>query len=690
MQKAIYLAVLSTALALASVSATRTRAADAQVPAAAEAPILSAADVAAGRTAFKLAKRNKFEDALKAVRPARNPLLGKIIRWLEITEPGSRGDFAVVAAFLTENPDWPGQVALQQRAESSLPADMPRAAVLAWFKQRPPITVAGAIRYADALIAAGERGTAIELLRATWINRTFSKADEAFFRARFGDALRREDDLARLDRLLWDREFRAAERQARRLGGGYPALAQARRALDGTSGGVDGAVRRVPKSLADDLGLTFERARWRQRKGRYEGVIDLLDPPIANVPRPDLWWPLRQWAARQALAKGDISVAYRIAKENGLTTGIAFAEAEWLAGWIALRFLEQPEQAYAHFTRLHDGVTTPISRARAAFWAAEAAVAMDARDPSGQWLTKAGRWYAAAAQFKTTFYGQMANRQLGLTPAFSFASAAAPEDQARAAFAALELVRVIRVLGELGEGDLQERFFGRLSKISLSDTDYALTAELAQQQRRPDLAVRTAKAAVADGFLLLDHLYPFPALPEGTSPEQALVLAVVRQESAFYTNALSGAGAHGLMQILPATARSVARSMNLRFNRKKLRADPEYNMRLGRAYLSDLTDRYGGSYILALAAYNAGPSRANSWIRTFGDPRAPDVDPIDWIESIPFEETRNYIQRILEGLIIYRQQLGIDGAAADPFANPPAPAAAAAQPEDHTYLSCCL
>jgi len=442
--------------------------------------------------------------------------------------------------------------------------------------------------------------------------------------------------------------------------------------------------------MADDPGLTYERARWRKRKGRYEGVIELLDPPNPDLPRPETWWPLRQWAARQALVEGDISVAYRIAKEHGLTTGIAFAEAEWLAGWIALRFLDQADQAYDHFTELHASVKTPISRARTAFWAAEAAVAMEAREPDGQWMTKAEEWYTTAAQFKTTFYGQLANRQLGQAPTVIFADIPVPDTDARAAFAARDLVQSIRVLGELGEEKLQKRFFSRLSALSLSESDYTLAAELAHRQGRPDLAVQAAKAAVADGILLLEHLYPFPALPEGTAPEQALVLAVVRQESAFFTGALSGAGARGLMQILPRTAKSMARRMKVRFNRKKLRADPEYNMLLGRAYLSDLTDRYDDSYILALAAYNAGPSRANSWMRTFGDPRDPDVNPIDWIESIPFYETRNYVQRILEGLVIYRQQLGIDGPAVDPFANLPAPTTAWVPPDDTTYLSCCL
>jgi soluble lytic murein transglycosylase len=658
----------------------------------AEVPILSAADLKAGRAAMAAAKGGKYTHALDLASKAQNPLLAKIVRWLELTEPGRRGNFAAASAFIAENLDWPGQIALQQRAEASLPSELPHEAVLEWFKARPPITVAGTFRYAAALIATGHTDAATALLRDTWVQQDFPKGDEVLFRRRFGKVLSPEDDLARLDRLLWDRQASAARRQAKRLGDGYVALAEARLALAAMSGGVDSAVQRVPKELANDPGLIFERARWRQRKDRYQGVLELLDPPNPDAPRPDLWWNVRHWTVRQALVKGDISAAYRIAAKHGLSTGVAFAEGEWLAGWISLRFLDQPEQAYAHFTRLHDGVNTPISRARAAFWAGEAAVALAARDQAESWQTTAKTWYAAAARLNTTFYGQLASRQLGMAATVSLGRTQAPDDAARAAFTQRDLVQAIRVLGELGDSNVQEKFLNRLSTISLSESDYILTAELAQQQRRPDLAVKAAKAAAADGILLVDHLYPFPTLPQGESPEPALVMAVVRQESAFYTDAVSGAGAHGLMQILPKTAKGLARDMNMRFSKSKLLTDPEYNMRLGRAYLSELTRRYGGSYILALAAYNAGPSRANSWIRAFGDPRDPDVDAIDWIESIPFDETRNYVQRILEGLVVYRQQLGADGTSAlvDPFANRPTPAASWAARDDDFDPNCCL
>ncbi|MFQ5773323.1 MAG: transglycosylase SLT domain-containing protein [Kiloniellaceae bacterium] len=640
-------------------------------------------------SAFREVEAKRFQQARALAARAQDPLLAKVIVWLDLIEPARPGDFAEAARFLTRNPEWPGQAALQLRAARTIPDDWPDDQVIAWFRGHPPLTAGSAVRYAEALMRAGERERAANLLRTAWIDRDFSGREERAFRKRYGHLLRREDDIARLDRLLWDRASRPAMRQARRLGGGYPALAEARLLLARAGPGVDSAIRRVPAELRADPGLIYERARWRQRRGMYEGVIELLDPPDPAAPRPERWWPLRHWAARQALMNGDISRAYRIAGGHGMAAGLGFAEAEWLAGWIALRFLDQPKAAYEHFKRLHRGVSLPISLARSAFWAGEAASRMDARDPAGHWHATARQWYAAAAEHDTSFYGQLASRRLGRAPRVDLSVADAPDHDARAAFGDRELVRIVRMLGELGQTRLQERFLVRLQILAETAEDYTLVAGLAAEQRRPDLALRVAKAARSEGVLLPRHLFPGLPLPEGRTPEPALVLALIRQESGFYPAAVSRAGARGLMQILPRTAKQVARRIKVRYNRRNLLSDPEYNLLLGRTYLSDLLERYDGSYLLALAAYNAGPARASRWIDALGDPRDPDVDPVDWIESIPLDETRNYVQRILEGLVVYRQRLGVhaDGPVLVPRLSPLTSWTGAAPPAD---LSCCL
>jgi len=627
--------------------------------------LLSPKDIAIYRQALALVEKRAYADARNLARTAREPLPQKVVHWLELTEsidlPGSAADFEAAATFIEQNPDWPGQAALRRRAEQSLPAHLPDARVASWFARYPPLTATGVPRFAEALFGSGDEQRAVAVVRHAWISQNFDAAQERDFRKRFDRHLTREDDIARFDRLLWDRKAGPAERQARRLGKGYPELAAARLLLARMGAGVDAAIRRVPASLAGDPGLLYERARWRQRKGRYADAIALLDPPDPDLPRPDLWWPLRLRAARAAFEQGDLSVAYRIAAGHGLESGLGFAESEWFAGWIALRFLAQPDTAYKHFERLFAGVTSPVSLARAAYWAGEAALVLERSGAEGNWGKESVRWYAEAATHATIFYGQLARRRLGWPMEIDAAQASKPSVAQRKEFEQRELVRLARMLGDLGATEIQERFLARLSLLAETPEDYRLVADLAGEVGRLDLAVRTAKAARGAEIILPEYLFPSIDLPPSGPPEPALVLAVVRQESSFYDEAVSRAGARGLMQLMPATARQVARRLKVPYSREKLLNDPAYNLMLGRAYLADLAAKYDGSYILALAAYNAGPARANSWISSFGDPRKRGVDAVDWIESLPFEETRNYVQRIVESLVVYRVVRGEEG-----------------------------
>ncbi|MGH6947132.1 MAG: transglycosylase SLT domain-containing protein [Kiloniellales bacterium] len=584
-----------------------------------------------------------------------HPLLGKVARWLELARPGTDASFAEISAFLAANPAWPYQEALTERAEEALPVTMAPTEVKAWFGARAPLTAEGGTKLGEALLALGETQAATDLLRRTWVAGDFSRRDEAAFRERHKALLRRADDLARLDRLLWSHSGSAALRQARRLGAGYVALAEARLKLASGRSGVDAAIERVPTELRDDPGLIFERADWRRRKGRYHDVVELLDPPLPDAPMPELWWSLRLWAARQAYSESDFSVAYRIAANHGMTRGLGFAEGEFLAGWIALRWLQEPERALAHFAHLEGNVSTPISLSRGAFWAGEAARALGRTE-------EAQVWYGKAALHNTAYYGQLAALRLGQEPNLLLPPGAALSAERKAAFEAGELVKVARLLAEIEEDELLSLFLIRLRVGARTAADYALVTDFADEIGRPDQALAAAKDARDQGMILAGPLFPLldRALPG--QPEPALIHALIRQESGFHTRAVSRSGARGLMQLMPGTAKQVARRSNVKYSRDRLTDDPDYNLRLGRSYLGELLDDYDGSYVLALAAYNAGPSRARRWLRDYGDPRSGEIDPVDWIESIPFSETRNYVQRILEALTIYRASLkGGDG-----------------------------
>lgn len=618
---------------------------------AAHAETLTAADLKLYRAAFAAADKERWTEARELSARAKHSLLAKVIQWMDLVRPGPGRRFDEYTLFLKYNPDWPYRNTLWAQAERAMPDSLAPDLVLQWFQSREPLTLPGATRLARALLARGQEKQAVELARRGWIELDGTAEEEALFLTLFGRHLRPSEHEKRLDRLLWQGQQTAARRMMPRVDVGHQRLAEARLRLMNMDPGVDAAVKRVPRSLMRDAGLLYERARWRRRKGMLDGVIELLDPPPDIVARPDIFWPEKESAARYALARGHVSAAYRLAQSHGLSQGVGFADGEWLAGWVALRFLEDRKTAYEHFTRLYAGVGTGISLARAAYWAGRAAEEM------GE-VALAQDWYAKAAQHATTYYGQLAAHRIGRTDALAFQPLPEPSKAEIASFAQIELVRVARLLGQIGEVERTRPFLLRLADIADTPAAQRLVADLALELGREDLAVAVAKSMRLKGADLIEYLYPMRKLPAGGGPEEALVLAVMRQESAFSTTAVSPAGARGLMQLMPATAKQVAKRLRLDYSKERLTADPNFNILLGRAYLEELVASFRGSYVLAIAAYNAGPGRVVEWIRQYGDPRDYGVDVVDWVESIPFAETRNYVQRVMENLQVYRHRLG--------------------------------
>jgi soluble lytic murein transglycosylase len=534
-----------------------------------------------------------------------------------------------------------------------MPPDLPHSRVIAWFEANPPVTATGRSRHARALLAIGREAESVALAREAWREADFPRDEELIFYNTFQRYLATEDELARFERLVFDRRSTPAQRQASRLGPGFSELATARLKLAGREPGVDGAIGRVPDALQDDEGLVFERARWRMRADRFRSALELVDPVPVEVRHPERWWDLRHWMARRALRLGEVSVAYRLAADAGLSQGVEFAEAAFLAGWIALDWLRDPALAFPHFQRLHDGVSSPISLARGAFWAGEAKAAAGAR-------AEAEAWWRRASIHPETFYGQMAIARLGGQPELLSAVAARIPEDRRRIFETRELVQVIERLVEIGQDDLVYRFFAALRADARDEVDWRLIAELAERLNRPDQRVWTGKLARNEGIVLTEHLFPLlDGIDLGPPEEAALVLGLMRQESSFWTKAVSRVGARGLMQLMPATAKATAGKLGLDYDLSRLTEDPEFNVALGRVFLVDMVARYDGYLPLALAAYNAGPGRADQWIREYGDPRDPAIDELMWIESIPFSETRNYVQRVIEAMAVYRHKLDL-------------------------------
>jgi soluble lytic murein transglycosylase len=611
---------------------------------------LSSSVVSAYKTAFKFAAQKNWAAARRLTARTPHPALEKILRWQEMTQSGNRYSFSEIAEFVNRNPNWPLPNTLRNRAEEAITESTPPQTILGWFTNRPPRTTEGKVAYGRALIASGRSDEGYLHLRDAWVYGRFNRSNERRFLRHYRKHIAKSDHWERLDNLLWNGHRRQARRMLRRVSSEQRALAIARIKLRHRRGGVDAAIARVPASLLRDPGLLYERLRWRRRKGRYLDALEILKDPPANMVRPELWAKERLIVARRLLSDGMITDAHQVIGGHGMDDRhrTLFAEAEWLAGWIALRYMKRGKEAQQRFEGLYRAVQYPVSKARAAYWAGRALQSIgDA--------PQAMDWFKLAADHPTTYHGQLATQELGqnIKP---LPEPEAPNGTEKQQFDNHELTKAVRLLSQLDQRKHVRTFLLRLSRIGKTPGHKVLAGDLARIINRLDLAVWVARYAQRDGTVFLNMAYPLYQMPDG-SPERALLLAIARQESNFYPQAISHAGARGIMQLMPRTARRVARSSGQRYSRHRLTSDPVYNVGLGRRYLQQMLSKFSGSYVLAVAAYNAGPNAVSRWLRRNGDPRNGVDDPIDWIELIPFQETRTYVQRVLGNLQVFRNRL---------------------------------
>lgn len=360
--------------------------------------------------------------------------------------------------------------------------------------------------------------------------------------------------------------------------------------------------------------------------------------------------------ARKLLAAGNVETAYKVVQQQGPDDPNSYAEAKFLSGYIALRFQKNPTLAFEDFAQILARADSPFGKARAAFWGGRAAQAAGNAD-------LATKWYTAGADHMATFYGQLAAHELGKDAPPKPVPEPRPDPAELARFNAQELVQAARLFFAVGDRDHARTCLLQLADRAKTPIDFAMLASVAEKAGRIDVAIAVARRSIEVGMPLMVHGYPVTALPTSSIAEHPLVFAIVRQESAFATDAKSGVGARGLMQLMPDTAKLVASRLQMPFSADRLSADGLYNLTLGQSYLERLIEDFGGSYPLAIAAYNAGPGRVKQWLHEFGDPRGPDIGMVDWIEMIPFNETRTYVQRVLENLQIYRGQDRDNGSA---------------------------
>ena len=609
---------------------------------------LSEADRSAAMSAITAARSGDWTQAYTAAGRSSTPLTMKIVKWLDYTRANVAGRFGDVSVFIEQNPDWPSQKILRRQAEQALNSESDDAAA-AWFTKYPPVTAMGKARAAATMIAHGQTDAGLAALRQAWIDGDFSTNDERDFLVRYGANLRPEDNAARLDRLLWDRDEEPARHMLPLVPAEYRAEGMARLALIDHAVNAQALLGQVPDARRSDPGLIFDTIHWMRHNDDNDAAAQLLLAHPDNPVRPVAWAGERQIVARRLLALGNADLAYKIVQQNTLSDGSAYSEAEFLSGYIALRYMRDPALAFVHFSKVLARVTAPWAKARAAYWSGRAAEAEDKPD-------LAAKWYAAGAEHMVTFYGQLAAHQLGNDAPPRPQPEPRPTAAEAAEFDAKELTQAAMLFAAAGDRDHLKVFLMQEADLAKKPIDFAMIASFAEQHGRVDVAIAVARRAIDAGMPLMIHGYPVTTLPAGIGPERALLLAIVRSESAFDQEAVSGAGARGLMQLMPGTAQLIAREQQLPFSVDRLLSDGVYNLTLGRAYLEKLLEDFGGSYPLAIAAYNAGPGRVRQWLHDYGDPRGREINMVDWIEAIPFTETRQYTQRVLESLQIYRGQ----------------------------------
>jgi soluble lytic murein transglycosylase len=616
----------------------------------------SQADKDALENVIELLRKRKADEATQAEAAISDPVARKLAEWLILRSDGNNVTVERYRAFISANPSWPSQTFLRRRLEAALWDDKREdAAIWAWFENESPISAKGRLALAKAMIARGDRNNAERLVREAWRHDPMSEDTESAALDMFGAFLTAGDHKARMDALLYGTENEAAgTRAAKRLGSGHVALAKARIAANRKGGNLKTLLDAVPQELHADPGYIFAKIQLLRRDEKFAEAAKLMMSAPKDAGRLhnlDEWWIERRLLARKMIDSNEFRTAYLIARDAALPAkDIYKTEQEFTAGWIALRFLNDPALAAQHFARIGVGSVNPTALARAGYWQGRAAEA------AGR-AQEARAAYTRAAEQSTSYYGQLARAKLGL-PQIELNSA--PSARGRSP-ERLEIVRAVQLLYELDEGEVAVPILADMGENGDPEALVGL-GELAGRASDARGMLLMGKAALNRGLPFDFYAYPVNGIPSfkqiGPEVERSIVYAIARQESAFNPSVVSPAQAYGLMQVTPDAARYVCKRHGATYDLARLKNDSAYNATLGAAELGGLLEDYRGSYIMTFAAYNAGRGSVKKWIERYGDPRDPKVDAVDWVELIPFSETRNYVQRIMENLQIYRARFG--------------------------------
>jgi len=633
--------------------------------------ILNTKDFAKAKETIRFIKSKKWNSALKSSEKVKDREFRTLVEWMYLKTTGNSASFNDYKKFIERNADYPRINRIRYLAEQKIYLkNSSPTAVINWFQKNPPLGGLGKIKLAEAYLEQDNIIEVEKLIKVGWATAEIRKNDLGYYRAKFKKFLTSEDHLKRADFLAWEKKYWDLKRMLKYLPNDERALYNARQILMSNSYGVDNAIAKVPAHLKNDPGLEFDRLRWRNRRGRLEGSLEILyknaNRTERQMVRPDLWWEQRKSVARSLIYKKRYKTAYKIASEHSLSSGPSFAEAEWLSGWIALSFLNSAEYAINHFENFYNNVGYPISLARGAYWLGAAHKELGNKE-------RAYKYFTEGAKFPMTYYGQLSFNEVSPGENFVLVDQSGFDKEYEKEFNKNRLVNHVLLLKELDATKYAKDILKHLASLNIKKGSEVLAAKLSTDVGRFDFAIQISKQASYEKRFYNKYNYPIIATPaqinNKTMPNSEVVLAIIRQESEFDSKANSWAGARGMMQLMKYTAKIVAKQANLPYSISRLTREPEYNIKLGSYYFNSLIEDYNGVYPFAIAAYNAGPNRVKTWRRVNGDPSKGKLSYVNWIELIRFKETRNYVQRVLENINVYKYMLSKEPVTIDNFFN---------------------
>ena len=600
-------------------------------------------------------EKGQLTTALKNSKEAKDKSIYNFIQWRHLLTTGNQATFYDYMTFIQNNKDYPRISRIKYLAEQKLSTDkISPKKIINWFGVDEPLSGYGMLVLGESFIQTGDSENGIALIKRGWITAELSRDSMKSLSKKYRKYLDSKDYINRADYLAWENKYWDLKRMLPYLPKDYQLLYTARQILMSKSYGVDQAIKNVPQKFKNDAGLNHDRLKWRRKRGRIDSSLEILFS-IKNdkdyLVRPDKWWVERAIMTRALIYKNKYETAYKVASQHSLDKGSEFAEAEWLSGWIALSFLNDPILAVDHFNNFYQNVSYPISLARGAYWLGRSYEKIGDKRQSED-------WYREATKYLTTYYGQLAFLKINPSQNFELEEQADVKDDYRKYFYNKELVKITHLLNELNKDKYTKNILRHLANDNIASGSEILAAELATNISRYDFAIQVSKLASYEKRFHNTFNYPIISVPQYVNgrkiPETAFILSLIRQESEFDMRANSHVGAQGLMQIMPYTAKLVAKQAKLPYSKSRLTSDPEYNINLGSHYIAGLILQYDGAYPFATAAYNAGPKRVKHWKKINKDPQKKQIDFVDWVELIPFKETRNYVQRVMENYNVYR------------------------------------